>query len=219
MDQKPNYYAVVPADVRYDKDLIPHARLLYAEISALANKDGYCWATNAHFAELYGVSERAIQNWLSKLSKKGYVNLKMIPKDDGSFERRVYIATPMKKSSPHHEEKFTPPLKKSSPSPIIVNNKRVIKGDHLNILENFSYPEKLSEEQKADRINKIYQELMASHSWHADAARVGMCSKGEVMLQLKIFLNELKAKETYFRPLADIKQHFISWLKKIKQPI
>ena len=39
--QKPGYWAVLPACVRYDTDLPPNAKLLYAEISSLCDARGY----------------------------------------------------------------------------------------------------------------------------------------------------------------------------------
>lgn len=72
-EQQKAYYAIIPANVRYDKDLVPNAKLLYGEITALCNEKGYCWATNQYFAELYNVSDRTIKNWISQLADKGYI--------------------------------------------------------------------------------------------------------------------------------------------------
>ena len=38
-DVRPGYYAIIPADVRYDDGIPPNAKLLYGEISALIGDD------------------------------------------------------------------------------------------------------------------------------------------------------------------------------------
>lgn len=72
-EQQRSYYAIIPANVRYDKDLAPNAKLLYGEITALCNEKGFCWASNQYFAELYGVSVLSIKRWVNSLVTKGYV--------------------------------------------------------------------------------------------------------------------------------------------------
>jgi len=74
---KPSYYAIIPANVRYAKDLTPNAKLLYAEITALSQKDGTCWASNKYFANLYNVSTVTVSRWVSSLVEKGFVERKI----------------------------------------------------------------------------------------------------------------------------------------------
>jgi len=70
---KPNYYAVIPAEVRYSKNLTPNAKLLYAEITALCNMNGKCTASTQYFCRLYEVSRVSIQKWLKNLEDHNYI--------------------------------------------------------------------------------------------------------------------------------------------------
>jgi len=88
-----SYYAIIPANVRYDKRLSANAKLLYGEITALCNEKGYCWARNKYFADLYEVSDRSIRSWISKLIEYGYIKSE-IKYADGSKEvetRLLYL--------------------------------------------------------------------------------------------------------------------------------
>jgi hypothetical protein len=76
-ENKKSYYAIIPANVRYDSSLPANAKLLYGELTALCNAEGYCWASNAYFADLYGVSKKSISNWITTLSKRGYISVEM----------------------------------------------------------------------------------------------------------------------------------------------
>ena len=66
MLEQPSYYAIIPANVRY-ADITPNAKLLYGEITALSNKNGYCYAGNEYFSSLYKVRARTITSWIKEL--------------------------------------------------------------------------------------------------------------------------------------------------------
>ena len=70
---KPHYYAVIPAKVRYAKGITPNAKLLYAEITALCNMNGRCNASTKYFCNLYEVSRSSIQNWLKSLEDNNFI--------------------------------------------------------------------------------------------------------------------------------------------------
>lgn len=84
---KPNYYAVIPAEVRYNEKLTANSKLLYGEISALSNKKGMCWATNKYFADLYNVSEVSISKWVAQLIDQALIRTQT--NHDG--KREIYL--------------------------------------------------------------------------------------------------------------------------------
>ncbi|MBR2677813.1 MAG: DnaD domain protein [Bacilli bacterium] len=91
--EKPNYYAVIPAEVRYDSDLRANEKILYGEITALADKSGECYASNNYFAELYGVTPQAISKWIINLKDKEYVDITYVNKGK-MIEKRMITITP-----------------------------------------------------------------------------------------------------------------------------
>ena len=118
--EKPNYYAIIPADVRYDTELSANEKLLYGEISALCNKLGYCYAQNTYFAELYSVDKRSIQRWIENLVNRGYIIVD-VERDDKNavVKRTIHLVT---KLSPPHDKNVTTPGDKNVTHNNINNN-------------------------------------------------------------------------------------------------
>lgn len=81
--EQPNYYAIIPAEVRYNENLAPNEKLLYGEITALCNKTGQCFATNNYFAELYNVEIETISRWIKHLINNGFIT-SYVDKENGN---------------------------------------------------------------------------------------------------------------------------------------
>lgn len=92
MEERPNYYAVLPAEIRYDTELSDKAKLLYAEITSLTYKTGECWASNKYFSELYNISPISVSRLIKLLTDNGYLERKIIYKNGTKeIENRVLI--------------------------------------------------------------------------------------------------------------------------------
>ena len=91
-NEKPNYYAIIPASVRYDKDLRANEKLMYGEITALSSKYGECTASNNYFARLYEVQPSAISKWIKDLQDKNYIEVEYL-RNGKEIEKRIIKIT------------------------------------------------------------------------------------------------------------------------------
>lgn len=121
MTETPNYFAIIPANVRYDKRLKPNEKLLFAEITALCNKTGECWATNQYFADLYEVHKNTIGNWINHLKELNYLDVRIIYRE-GTKEivKRVIRLSccPSNQKIDTYQSKDCDPLNKNIDTPI-----------------------------------------------------------------------------------------------------
>ena len=118
-DVHKSYYAIIPANIRYDSSITPNAKLLYGEITALCNEKGYCWANNEYFASLYEVSKVSISKWIRQLVEKGYIDSVLEYKEGTKEILNRYLTIvndPIK-------EKFNTPIKeKFKDNNTLINN-------------------------------------------------------------------------------------------------
>lgn len=101
IEEKPNYYAIIPANIRYDNNLKANEKLLYGEITALCSATGECWASNEYFANLYNKSKDTISDWVSNLKKNGYINIEIIRNlDTKEIIKRIIMINTLSDKSP-----------------------------------------------------------------------------------------------------------------------
>lgn len=156
MGEEPNYYAILPAVVRYDKDLKASEKLLYAEITALAGKEGSCWATNGYFAELFDCVEETISRAISKLEKKKYIQREIIYKQ-GTKEIEKRLLYPLTKLSIPIDEKINTPIdQKVKENNTSINNKEIYK-ESFDAWWN-EYPRKISKGAAYKKYNSLLAE-------------------------------------------------------------
>lgn len=84
-------WAILPAMVRYDKALPANAKLIYAEIAAKINEDGYCFAHNKYFSERFGIKPDTVSNLVKRLVDAGYIIVDIDGSRLNSDRRRIYL--------------------------------------------------------------------------------------------------------------------------------
>lgn len=172
-----NYYAIIPATIRYDNRLKPAEKLIYGEITALANKKGYCFANNRYFADLYGVTIHTASQWISHLEKLGYICTEIIRDEKKEIkERRIYISEIYYVEKNTYLKKYTDPKYKN-----VQDNNINIRIDRLfnYIINNKSeFPNELKECNMQDVYNilnqfeMLYTEEIISHYTSANIEKI-----------------------------------------------
>jgi hypothetical protein len=77
MEQEKNkrgFFAVIPSVALKDKRLTSTDKLILAEIYGLINDEGWCYPSNKHFAEMFGISERQVIRCLEHIKELSYIN-------------------------------------------------------------------------------------------------------------------------------------------------
>lgn len=143
--EKPSFYAVIPADVRY-ADITPNAKLLYGEITALCSKEGYCWAGNSYFANLYQVDNRTVSRWINEL-----VALKVVFVTGSTSKRHLQLVTKLSIAQDKNVARSRDKIVQHSITPEITT------GSENTMFEEFwkSYPRKISKKMAEKSFNKI----------------------------------------------------------------
>ena len=137
MEDKPNYYALLPANIRYDERLNAQQKIMYSEITALSNVYGYCFASNKYFSKLYGCSSITISRWINTLKQYGYIRVEMDRNpENNNLLRKIYISEyVLNREIVNGKE-----VKENDKGGIVKNDNRgIIKNDDRGIVKNVKY--------------------------------------------------------------------------------
>ena len=83
-NQKPSFFTIMPASVRYVKNITDFQKIIFSEIIALSHtnydKEGryFCHAGNSYFARVYEKDKVRISEAISNLKKQGFIFCKYI---------------------------------------------------------------------------------------------------------------------------------------------
>lgn len=94
MEEKQNigYYSIIPATILYNRNLKANQKILYAVITSLSNKEGYCFASNKYLANKLNVGANTVSGWITDLRRKNFVRVELIRNNKQEIiQRRIYI--------------------------------------------------------------------------------------------------------------------------------
>lgn len=222
-----SYYAIIPANVRYDKELTANAKLLYGEITALCNEKGYCWATNNYFAELYGVSKTSTSKWIKQLIDKGYIKSRIKYKAGTKEieERQLYLGIiPIEEKlkgyttnvkDPIEEKLNTPIEEKLKDNTTLINNTSNIKKERKNglksyeeIVNNYTNNEKLRTEIfEFIKMRKLIKSPMTDKALNLMINKLNKLSNNNDELKISILDQSIENSWKGIFELKDVKSN------------
>lgn len=77
MSNNANFIAVLPADIRYSKKINSMEKLIWAEISARLNKNGFCGDSLKDLAQIFSVDKSTISKSINKLKNLGLIRVEV----------------------------------------------------------------------------------------------------------------------------------------------
>lgn len=180
--EKPNYFAVIVAEVRYDDNLSASEKLMYGELTCLTNKYGYCFSSNAYFSKLYKKDASTISRWLKNLEKQGYITIEYEYEGKQCIRRIIKLSGKVLQNFNRGIEKMQEGYCENAKdnntryNNTIYNKSSETKhkhGEYKNVLLTDSEKEKLDEKlgsEKADKVIGYFSELkeMKGYTYKSD---------------------------------------------------
>ena len=214
MKERPWYYAILTAPIRYAEDLTELQKLLYAEITALADKNGFCFASNSYFAKLYKKTPKWISSTISDMNKKWYLDVvqnreewnlrKIFIWELKKLKKQVQVPIPLEQDS-IPEKKDTPiPLEQDTLSQ---KNRNIIIQDNTTSVNRVETPARTN----VDFVNSMRDVEIRWRQWveyrNSSTSREDIATnevKKELANVMKKSLEDFKSRVDKFVAIRDL---------------
>ncbi|ANY85965.1 helix-turn-helix domain-containing protein [Pseudomonas putida] len=98
----------IPASLWLDHSLSTNEKVMLVEIGSLEDDIRGCYATNAHFAEFFGLSVSRVSEIISGLAERGLITIEQIREGKRVVERRIRLSNPFEKPNTPSENAANP---------------------------------------------------------------------------------------------------------------
>ena len=122
----------IPREVWLNRELSLTEKVMLVEIESLQDEVRGCFASNAHFAEFFALSNSRVSEIVSSLAEKGLIDVRMIREGKRVVERQIRLCTPFEKpntpsencANPFGKGDEPPSEKAKGSNPSLSNTKR-----------------------------------------------------------------------------------------------
>lgn len=137
-EEELSFFVSIPGALLENENLEPSCIILYAHLSGLSRKHGYCYATNAYLASRMKCDESTIRRLLASLKGEGFIEIET-NKNGIHWQRHISLAVNLKKCLRRGKNEH-PPAQNRAPPRL---NSSTISNSNINI----EIEEKMSEVQ------------------------------------------------------------------------
>ena len=221
--EKQNYWVVIPSKLYFEGKKNKDIQGLYALVSSLTKKEGYCYASNQRLADVIGVSNPTVRRWLKELQGMNYIRCDYDEKLKNSDKRKIYINGEWGVSSNNDETGLIKKAAKRGDGShqkggfLMTNIKRDIKNDMRKEVPptNFSFKEELekllSSKRKDLQIIGLYVKYKDIKLENPEQLSGLICRNVRAAKNLEGYSNE-KILETFeYMDSVKIKGEYMQW--------
>jgi len=98
----------IPAEVWLNAGLSLAEKVMLVEIDSLQHPERGCYASNAHFAKFFGLSNSRVSEIITSLASKGIVSVELVREGKRVVERRVRMVEVFEKPNTYSENAANP---------------------------------------------------------------------------------------------------------------